>query len=366
MHLHTICCATLLALTASAAAQQPPPTPVSTLIQQLRDRRLDMGARSRLVDEILTRGESGARSLHSFAKADYATRYKRYRKSHEKHLKVFAAGARRMFAARRDKGTVQKIEALQEKARGLSRQRNLSKNLIRSEIDPIVDQLTKLLVIPVRKILTDPKQKKLRTSTMAIEAELARLRESFATAKRARDAFGETTAGARQIQREKPPVSPASFADELADEREWLAILARPMTKRDAKLLVRNHELRDQIGYEEYAGILDLNLLRLRVGKSVLAIDVKLCVASRGHSEDMQRLKFFSHTSPVPGKRSPGQRAAAAGTSGGAENIARGARDGKGAIRQWWYSPGHHKNMMRGGGRVGLGQAQRFWTQMFG
>ncbi len=96
------------------------------------------------------------------------------------------------------------------------------------------------------------------------------------------------------------------------------------------------------------------------------SIDVKLCTASRGHSEDMKKHRFFSHTSPVPGKRSFSQRAALAGSSASSENIARGARTGERVIMQWWYSPGHHRNMLGGASRIGLGHHAGFWTQMFG
>ena len=38
------------------------------------------------------------------------------------------------------------------------------------------------------------------------------------------------------------------------------------------------------------------------------------------------------------------------------ENIAAGQDTGEGAIHAWWHSPGHHKNMLGGHGRVGLGR----------
>jgi uncharacterized protein YkwD len=80
----------------------------------------------------------------------------------------------------------------------------------------------------------------------------------------------------------------------------------------------------------------------------------------------MKRLGFFSHESPVPGKRTPGDRAALAGTSASAENIAAGQSKGVDAIGAWYYSPGHHKNMFGGHARVGLGHSDTLWTQMFG
>ncbi|NIP94792.1 MAG: CAP domain-containing protein, partial [Akkermansiaceae bacterium] len=95
--------------------------------------------------------------------------------------------------------------------------------------------------------------------------------------------------------------------------------------------------------------------MRLLVGLPALELDPKLCEASRGHSEDMSKLGFFSHTSPVPGKATPSDRARRAGTSGGAENIYTGSRNPEAANKGWFYSPGHHKNMFNPGyRRIGL------------
>ncbi|MFI5378131.1 MAG: CAP domain-containing protein [Tepidisphaerales bacterium] len=55
-----------------------------------------------------------------------------------------------------------------------------------------------------------------------------------------------------------------------------------------------------------------------------------------------------------------------AGTSASAENIASGTGTGEGAIRMWWHSPGHHKNMLARQHRTGLGRSGNHWTQMFG
>ena len=117
----------------------------------------------------------------------------------------------------------------------------------------------------------------------------------------------------------------------------------------------------------ERLGIEDCNLMRLLVGLKALRIDPKLCKAARGHSEDMQKLNFFAHQSPVPRKRNPSDRAAMAGTTGGAENIYRGSSNPLGANKGWFYSPGHHKNMFNPGhNRVGLGNYGSHWTQMLG
>jgi len=75
---------------------------------------------------------------------------------------------------------------------------------------------------------------------------------------------------------------------------------------------------------------------------------------------------FFAHDSPLEGRETPWKRAAQEGTSASAENIAAGQATGEGAISAWWYSPGHHKNLLGGHARIGLGRHEETWTQLFG
>ena len=117
----------------------------------------------------------------------------------------------------------------------------------------------------------------------------------------------------------------------------------------------------------ERLGIEELNTMRLLVDLNALRLDPKLCEAGRGHSQDMKEHNFFAHSSPIPGKSSPSDRASKAGTSGGGENIYMGSKSPKAANKGWFYSPGHHKNMFNAGyQRVGLGNFGSHWTQMFG
>src|SRR5208337_1044126 len=97
-----------------------------------------------------------------------------------------------------------------------------------------------------------------------------------------------------------------------------------------------------------------------------LAIDLSLCEAAREHSQDMERLHFFSHESPVPGKKTPWDRAKLAGTTASGENIFNGSTSGKAADEVWFHSPGHHKNQMGNFARVGVGRSGVYFTQMFG
>lgn len=135
------------------------------------------------------------------------------------------------------------------------------------------------------------------------------------------------------------------------------------------RIMEKNREVaRDsELPEAERLGIEDANLMRLLVGLPALQLDPRLCLAARGHSQDMQTMGFFSHTSPVPGKETPSARASQAGTSGGGENIFAGSNDPKAANKGWFFSPGHHKNMFNAGyGRIGLGNYGSHWTQMFG
>ncbi len=80
----------------------------------------------------------------------------------------------------------------------------------------------------------------------------------------------------------------------------------------------------------------------------------------------MRRLKFFDHTSPLPGKTTPWDRAKLFGTLAASENIYRGAADGRVANRAWFHSPGHHKNMLGNHARVGVGRSGGYFTELFG
>ncbi|MDC0270126.1 CAP domain-containing protein, partial [bacterium] len=110
-----------------------------------------------------------------------------------------------------------------------------------------------------------------------------------------------------------------------------------------------------------------VNEWRLLLGLNALDLDPKLCEASRGHSEDMNKHKFFAHESPIDGKETPWKRAAEAGTKATGENIYMGSQVPASANKGWFFSPGHHKNMFKNSHiRIGLGQYNRYWTQMFG
>jgi uncharacterized protein YkwD len=130
--------------------------------------------------------------------------------------------------------------------------------------------------------------------------------------------------------------------------------------------LAENTKLIGQLDQEEARAILACNLMRQLLGLNVLKIDLKLCEAARDHSADMRKLNFFAHESPVPGKKTPWDRAKNFGTSASAENIAVGYADGNLANLGWFHSPGHHKNMLGNHRRIAVGVAGQHYTEMFG
>lgn len=111
------------------------------------------------------------------------------------------------------------------------------------------------------------------------------------------------------------------------------------------------------------------NAYREMMGLGAVMGEASLVECARGHSEEMQRLGYFSHTSPVDGRRSPGDRARLAGWGGGvSENIARGQPTGRAAVGSWIRSSGHHRNILGAGWtHLGVGKSPEglFWTQNF-
>jgi uncharacterized protein YkwD len=121
-----------------------------------------------------------------------------------------------------------------------------------------------------------------------------------------------------------------------------------------------------RLTHEESSVIAAINRLRLNAGLEKLEVDYKLCFASRDHSRDMLQKQFFSHTSPVRGKKTFVQRAKRLGTLAFAENIAR-CRGGESPITLWLNSKPHKKNMFRKGfNTIGVGCAGNNYTAMFG
>jgi len=164
------------------------------------------------------------------------------------------------------------------------------------------------------------------------------------------------------------PDQEESLAAVLEFEKQTVAALSD--LPRDGLRTIKKNDaiaLKSQIPEMERRGIREVNEWRLLLGLNALVLDPKLCEASRGHSEDMNKHKFFAHESPIAGRETPWKRAAEAGTKSSGENIYMGSPSPASANKGWFFSPGHHKNMFKGNHkRIGLGQYEKHWTQMFG
>ncbi len=136
---------------------------------------------------------------------------------------------------------------------------------------------------------------------------------------------------------------------------------------RDARILAQNGVVARGLDSQTIVGMQLLNRMRMECGSRPLLIDRKLCEAAHGHSKDMKEQGFFAHISPVPGKRTPFERAQLAGTTAFGENLYRGSNSGKIAVKSWFLSPGHHRAMLEPHfTRQGMGHDGTFWTAMFG
>lgn len=111
------------------------------------------------------------------------------------------------------------------------------------------------------------------------------------------------------------------------------------------------------------------NAYRMLMGEPALGIECKLVDAAAGHSTEMRKLGYFSHSSPTPGHGTPFARAEQAGFDGQAvgENIAMGYPSPQAVHRGWLRSPGHHRNILVPGWNcMGVARAGEYWTQVFG
>jgi hypothetical protein len=137
------------------------------------------------------------------------------------------------------------------------------------------------------------------------------------------------------------------------------------LQKRDYKIMSDNAALRDTTPVGEYQQAWITNLYRMLLGKAPLKLNPKLCDAAREHCQDMVEKDFFDHLSPLPGKRTPGDRARLHGTSAGGENILMGDSTAEDAFWGWFSSLGHHRNMVGDYAEIGVGNYLKHWTQMF-
>ena len=333
-------------------------------MRTVRDRRVAAPEKVEAMEELLVFGEEGARQLASRLSRDMGTLERAWDSDRAAVVKRFTKRAPKVLDARLGKAERERIEKLRATVVANARSGALTKERVTGSSDPAMAELEELLVVEPNDVYDLDEE--LFEDVMTLLDEQADAELLFGYWSRAADELTRTRPGRGYLRRMDEPRDPAALDELLLAELADAAALAMPMEDEDREVLERNRALWAELDPGEVQGISKLNHMRLLAGLPALAIDLKLCDASRGHSKDMVELGFFAHQSPVPGKETPGKRAALAGTSGSAENIAAGQRTGEGAIRAWWYSPGHHRNMMGRHRRIGLGRVADHWTQMFG
>lgn len=267
----------------------------------------------------------------------------------------FLKAAEKVVIARFNAANVEDIKQLRRQVMALTEKEDLTKEEIAAKGDPALAKLKDLVLLD-------------RTAILKQSPELLKQRQELASP----GAFWEKCQEAAYAVLSKtqpadvPVARPVQFERALAQQESLATLAALPMDNATRSAMAQNAKLAESLDIEEGRCVLELNLIRNLLGLTPLVIDPALCKAARDHSADMEKYKFFSHDSPVPGKTSPWDRAKLAGTTASGENIAAGVGTGADANEMWWHSPGHMKNMLGAHRRVGVGRSGGLWTEMFG
>lgn len=356
-------CSIGAAQTETGGSDNPPPQPTSTLIGRLKFGRIELSVAQELALELKTRRTSARLHASKILRDHYLRHEKAFAKLDAKVMGEFEKLTKKAQKDLLGKKGRAEVEALRTESLAVSRRSNLQKHHIKQEIDPRVAKLRSLLLPDLESVLK--KDGKLEGKLTELRMAHAKLQDWHAVYASMGEGLELHEDAEKHFKKYAPPQHPGDH--KRIDEAIAFALFAGlPMSGGDRKTLEANESIRTRTPHQEYLGTLRLNEIRYLLGLPLVVIDEKLSDAARDHSKDMATLGFFSHTSPVAGKQRFSQRAANFGTSAGAENIAAGQRTGHGSIRAWWYSPGHHRNMLGRHRRTGLGQHGTMWTQMFG
>ncbi len=267
------------------------------------------------------------------------------------YQKTFGDAAKKAVAKQMKERRDPKVLAKVERVKALQNT-DFTGDQVREVIDPVIDEMLSVYwVEPLTITATDEKLAEARRELL----EKTKLWNANVTM------FSNMT-------HQYPLVAERPTIEEMLGLIEFDLVLASmPISPQGQKTLAMNRELAFMIDLQEAMCISYTNRYRILLGREPFLIDVAMCLACRDHSYDMARLGFFSHESQLPGKKSFGDRAKRFGVSGvSSENIFAGSSSGEGSAGAWFHSPGHHKNMMNGSKRVGVGRFNKHFTQMTG
>ncbi|MEM9481078.1 MAG: CAP domain-containing protein [Verrucomicrobiota bacterium] len=335
--------AIFLATLQARAANLPAETRerASELFKALQSNSDDFEKRSEIVEEMTTLGRPVTEILLKQLKKEWEPLYEKYFSDYSETAALIADEKRRGE-------TKKEAEELAEEVRSLRKVDNLTEDMIRSKGTPAMKRLREITRVIQSEVLAKSEELyALRARVVGIGQEIAHCEEELLVDVEEATGFSEA---------------------EFSEKEKTIADNAISMDRAHKTVLESNEKIaiRKEVPAAEAEGVRDLNALRLLIGLDPLALDPKLCDASRIHSEDMAKQGFFAHDSPVKGHETPWKRAKVAGTTASAENIYSGSKKPKVANQAWFYSPGHHKNMFGDHKRAGMGLFNNKWTQLFG
>lgn len=148
-----------------------------------------------------------------------------------------------------------------------------------------------------------------------------------------------------------------------SDKKQSAAAAPRPQTPPKRPALSKSAKYEKQL-------VALVNAERKKAGCKPVRLDTRLRAAARAHARDMAARNYYQHVSPEgvhadARMRKAGYRAGAWG-----ENIHKGPKSPKTAMRDWMRSPGHRANILNCaykdfGAGVSLKANGPWWVQNF-
>ncbi|WP_425398769.1 CAP domain-containing protein [Aeoliella sp.] len=317
------------------------------LVARFRRARRDPDAQAKALAEAMQTSPLAVEDICGLIEAQLSPAVGKYRQD---FFRAAEGAAERKFAEA-DKA---EIEQLQQQVNALRNDPNLSKDLIKKVGDPAMKRLAEIALVDRADVLSTNRKLVERRENLLPSGKLWEVAQGYLAKAAPKVAATDDQGGA------------LTFDEFLTQEEEIAVRLALPMSAEHRAVLAANERLAAKLDPEEAKCVLSLNLMRVLLGLDPLLVDLKLTAAARDHSHDMVEHNFFSHESPVPGKKSFGDRAANFGARASGENIAHGYPTGPVVNLGWFHSPGHHKNMLGDHRTVGVGREGQHWTELFG
>lgn len=317
------------------------------LVARFRRARRDANDQAQVLADAMRTSPLAVEDICGLIEAQMTPAVTKYR---EDFFRAASGAAERKFA----EADRAQIARLQQEVNALREDPNLSKDQIKAVGDPAMRRLAELALVNRAEVLSTNRKLVERRQRLVPAGKLWEVAQAYLAKVAPKVAGDDEQRGA------------LTFDEYLKQEEEIAVRLALPMSAEHRAILAANERMAGKLDPEEAKCVLSLNLTRVLLGLDPLLVDLQLTAAGRDHSRDMKELDFFSHESPVPGKKSFVDRAANFGANASGENIAAGYATGPDVNLGWFHSPGHHKNMLGGHKTVGVGRYGKHWTQLFG